>query len=277
MNNYQYNNNNSFSLKELFKTNPLTIVLVYLIVYIFGTLLVSLIVSEVYANIKNLSLQEVFNCGLAKPEDVNKQEIFYNIQTYTNFFTYMLLFITIPFFSRDYLKEDLSIFKDYKRVIIIIICAILFMLISKGLSDLSSLIIDKMGYSDLTSQNEDLILKMCENGAKGLVVVSTVFFAPIVEELVYRKALIKLSERITNEWNKKVLEAIVNISLSALIFALPHMLSSQNYPVSVWIVLFMVYFISGALLASIYYFNKKNIYASTLAHTLNNLYAIMHI
>jgi membrane protease YdiL (CAAX protease family) len=276
--NLNTNNTYGFTIKELFKTNPLSIVLVYLIIYIFGTLFISFIVSQIFARNNNMTLQEVFKLGLQLDESSEKNiKLYYTVQSYINFFSYMLLFIIVPIFGRGYLVKDAKAFTKFKFFLLILVEGLLFMLISKGLSELSSLIITNMGYKDLTSQNENIIANMVKYGGKGLVVVSTILFAPLVEELVYRKALMELTGRISSKWQKKWVTALFDIGISALIFALPHMLSSNGYPVSVWVVLFLVYFLSGVMLASIYYFMKKNIYSSLLAHTLNNLFAVVNL
>lgn len=279
-NNNQNKISYGFTLKDLFKTNPLSIILMYLIIYIFGTILVSLIVCKVVGDIHNYTFKEAYSVvvnGIRDEYIKSDTTVYYQAQAYINFFAYMLMFLILPIFGLDYFKEDIKIFKDKKKVLIIIIEAIVFVLVSQGLEKVSSLIINNMGYENVTSANETLIENMMAFSFKPIVFISSALFAPVVEELVYRKSVIALSERALSSFSEKhkKLSVAIHLSLSSLIFALPHMLSSNNLNALVWFILFIVYFISGLGLAVIYYFTNKNIYASTIAHMSNNLIALI--
>lgn len=279
-NNNQNKISYGFTLKDLFKTNPLSIILMYLIIYIFGTILVSLIVCKVVGDINNYTFKEAYNVvvnGIRDEYIKSDTTVYYQAQAYINFFAYMLMFLILPIFGLDYFKEDIKIFKDKKKVLIIIIEAIIFVLVSQGLEKVSSLIINNMGYENVTSANETLIENMMAFSFKPVVFISSAIFAPVVEELVYRKSVIALSERALSSFSEKhkKLSIAIHLCISSLIFALPHMLSSNNLNALVWFILFIVYFISGLGLAAIYYFTNKNIYASTIAHMSNNLIALI--
>lgn len=279
-NNNQNKISYGFTLKDLFKTNPLSIILMYLIIYIFGTILVSLIVCKVVGDINNYTFKEAYNVvvnGIRDEYIKSDTTVYYQAQAYINFFAYMLMFLILPIFGLAYFKEDIKIFKDKKKVLIIIIEALIFVLVSQGLEKVSSLIINNMGYENVTSANETLIENMMAFSFKPVVFISSAIFAPVVEELVYRKSVIALSERALSGFSEKhkKLSIAIHLSLSSLIFALPHMLSSNNLNALVWFILFIVYFISGLGLAVIYYFTNKNIYASTIAHMSNNLIALI--
>ncbi len=279
-NNNQNKISYGFTLKDLFKTNPLTIILMYLIIYIFGTILVSLIVCKVVGDINNYTFKEAYNVvvnGIRDEYLKSDTTVYYQAQAYINFFAYMLMFLILPIFGLAYFKEDAKIFKDKKKVLIIILEALIFVLVSQGLEKVSSLIINNMGYENVTSANETLIENMMAFSFKPVVFISSALFAPVVEELVYRKSVIVLSERALTSFSEKhkKLSIIIHLCVSSIIFALPHMLSSNNLNALVWFILFLVYFISGLGLAVIYYFTNKNIYASTIAHMSNNLVALI--
>ncbi len=269
-----------FTFKDLLKSNPLTILLMYIITYIFGTLLVSFIVCKIVGDINGYTFKEAYKVimgGITDTMENSDVRLYYTAQAYINFFGYFLLFIVVPVFSLKYLKDDFSIFKDYKKVLLIIGEAVAFACISALSESIASRIICNLGYENQTSQNEALIRNMCLYAPKALVLISTVVFAPIVEELVYRKSVIALSEKVFTDFSyrHKKLSICIHLVVSALLFSLPHMLSSANYNALVWFILLLVYFISGLLLAIIYYFTNKNIYASTVAHMANNLVAIL--
>lgn len=279
-NNNQNKISYGFTLKDLFKTNPLSIILMYLIIYIFGTILVSLIVCKVVGDINNYTFKEAYSVvvnGIRDEYIKSDTTLYYQAQAYINFFAYMLMFLILPLFGLAYFKEDIKIFKDKKKVLIIILEAIIFVLVSQGLEKVSSLIINNMGYENVTSANETLIENMMAFSFKPVVFISSALFAPVVEELVYRKSVIALSERALTNFSEKhkKLSIAIHLFLSSLIFALPHMLSSNNLNAIVWFILFLVYFVSGLGLAIIYYFTNKNIYASTIAHMSNNLFALI--
>lgn len=281
-NNKETNSIYGFSIKDLFKSNPLSIILVYLITYIFGTILVSFIVCAIVGNISGYTFKETYSIvmgGINSDMLDSDLVLYYKSQAYINFFGYMLMFLLVPIFALKYLKDDLKIFKSWKNVLLIIGEAIVFTLVAIGVNDLADLIINNLGYENLTSQNETLIENMMYYSNKALIVISTVVFAPLVEELVYRKSVIMLCDRALKKFSEKhkIITIIIDLCVSAIIFALPHMLSSTNYNPLVWFILFSVYFISGLGLAIIFYFTNKNIYASTIAHMSNNLVAILRM
>lgn len=279
-NNNQNRLNYGFSFKDLFKTNPLSIILMYLIIYIFGTILVSLIVCKVVGNINNYTFKEAYSVvvnGIRDEYIKSDTTLYYQAQAYINFFSYMLMFLILPLFGHDYFKNDINIFKNKKLVLIIIAEAITFVVLSQVLEKVSSLIINNLGYENVTSANETLIENMMAFSFKPVVIISTVVFAPVVEELVYRKSVIALSEHALLSFSEKhkKLSVLIHLVVSSIIFALPHMLSSNNLNALVWFILFVVYFLSGLGLAAIYYFTNKNLYASTIAHMSNNLVAMI--
>ncbi len=279
-NNTNQNNIYGFTFKDIFKTNPLSIIFMYLIIYIFGTLLVSFIVCKVVGSINNYTFKEAYNVvvnGIRDEYIKSDTILYYQAQAYINFFSYLLMFILIPLFGRAYLKDEIKIFKNKKMVLIICVEALGFVLVSQGIEKISSLIINNLGYENVTSANETLIENMLAHSFKPVIFISTIVFAPIVEELVYRKSIIELSERALKDFSvkHKKLSIAIHLIISSIIFALPHMLSSNGMNGLVWFILFSVYFISGLCLSLIYYFTNKNIYASTIAHMANNLVAMI--
>ena len=85
---------------------------------------------------------------------------------------------------------------------------------------------------------------------------------PLVEELIYRKAIFKLLDK------KHI---VLSYVVSTIVFVLPHMLSTPINNFGDWLLLCVPYFISAILLCLVYHLSKKNVYASWFVHMINNL------
>ncbi len=252
---------------ELKKTNPLTLIVVYFICYVFGTLVISLVVSYVMSKIHNLTFTDTFNIGMGNLKSEENAELYNNIylgvQAFTNVFSYLLLFIVTIFFGRDYLKNDVKIFKDKKMVLFVLLAAVLFTAFNSLTGALSSFLVSKVS-DQSTSENENLIRNMIQGGYQVPTGISVILLAPIVEELVYRKSIFELSDKLKPIWQ---------ILISAVCFALPHMLSSTSYTFLPFMILTITYLLSGIALGVIYYVFKKNVCASTTAHLVSNTFS----
>lgn len=254
--------------EELKKTNPLSLIIFYLIIYVFGTLLVSLIVCFVVSKIHNLDFKEAYNIGMGttKTDDIAfSNNIYYTVQAYTNVFSYFLLFIETILIGHAYLKEDASIFKDKKQILFVIIVAVLFTAFNALTGKLATFLVSKVS-ENTTSENEQLIRNMIKNGHQIPVGISIIVFAPLVEELVYRKSIMELADK---------LHPVFQIAISSLCFALPHMLSSIGYSFLPFMILTITYLLSGIALSVIYYVFKKNVYASTISHLVSNTFSFI--
>ncbi len=254
--------------EELKKTNPLSLIIFYLISYVFGTLMISLIVCFVSSKINNLDFKEAYNIGMGiiKTEDVAfSDSLYYATQAYTNVFSYLLLFIITVFIGRGYLKEDAKIFKNKKTILFVLLAAILFTAFNALTGQLSTYLVSKVS-DQTTSENENLIRGMIKSGYQIPVGISVILLAPIVEELVYRKSICELADKLHPVWQ---------ILISAVCFALPHMLSSTSYTFLPFMILTITYLLSGVALGVIYFIFKKNVYASFSAHFISNTFSFI--
>ncbi len=267
-NKYQYKNE-PFKISDAFKSSPITIIGWYLVLYIIGTFIAMFIVTYFVSINKNMDFKEVFQVAMNSNANI---PLYYEIQGYTNFISYSLMFIILLIIGRTYLTIDFKKFyinKSKKEIIInillIILSVVIFSSISFGANILGELVLNKLGYEG-TSKNEEAIQLMIKYSSKALLGLQIILFAPIVEELVYRKSIFELSNN---------LKPIYRILISALIFTLPHMLSTSNVSIGIWFILFFIYYLAGFLLALIYQLFKENIYASLFAHQANNLVAFL--
>ncbi|MDE5715944.1 MAG: CPBP family intramembrane metalloprotease, partial [Anaeroplasmataceae bacterium] len=163
------------------------------------------------------------------------------------------------------LIEDANkIRQNYKKYLIVIpLLAVAFY----GLSILISFIIDL--FINDVSINQNDIENMILHGSAFLTFVSVVLIAPLVEELIYRKAIFNLLEK-KPIW--------LSYLVSGICFMIPHMISSiGKFSVGDWLFMCIPYLSSGLMLCGIYHYTGKNIYASWFAHFVNNFIAFILI
>ena len=87
------------------------------------------------------------------------------------------------------------------------------------------------------------------------LIVFTVFFAPFAEEIVFRKAVYGLFERINIP---------LAIIVSGLSFGLIHVMSGD-------LIQLIIYGSLGLVLAYVYYYSKKNLLTVITIHMIYNL------
>ncbi|MDE7161302.1 MAG: CPBP family intramembrane metalloprotease, partial [Anaeroplasmataceae bacterium] len=174
---------------------------------------------------------------------------------------YLLSFIVVAFFMRNYLREDAKgLILDYKKLAWLIpLCAG----VGFGIAYLVDYGIGNAIHQ--VSANQSSIEVLIKNGGGVWMFFAVVIFAPIVEELIYRKAIF--------EYLKKFPIALSYV-VSILLFTFPHMITTfmeESYTVSEKFLLCIPYLLSGLSLCITYHLCKKNIYASWFFHLVNNL------
>lgn len=107
--------------------------------------------------------------------------------------------------------------------------------------------------ANVEMKNQDAIIEAYKN-SKILMSISIALFAPFIEEMVFRYSF---STFIKND--------TLFIIISSLVFGLLHGIG----------IVTILYVMLGALLALIYLKTNKNVLASTIAHILNNGFAII--
>ena len=172
------------------------------------------------------------------------------------------MFIGITFWMRFDLKKDFIDGKNRKGFLCLfaVISAILFYGIT--------FVIDNYCIAPFVgvSENQKTIELSIANGGAVWMFFAVVVFAPVVEELIYRKAIFKFLEK------KNIVFSYV---VSVFCFTLPHMLTTNFNPPSEWFLLCIPYFVSGILLAGIYHLSGKNMFVSWFVHFMNNLLAFI--
>ena len=182
-------------------------------------------------------------------------------QGWGNLLGYLIATTGVVFYMRDDIAID---FKDLtgenkkKYALTFPIFAVLFLVITLAIDSLISLIGAEQ------STNQQVIENILSNGGMIPMLVATVLFAPVVEELIYRKAIFSLAKPYGN---------ITCYILSICLFTLPHMISTEMTNIWMWILQCVPYATAGGLLCLIYHKSNYNIYSSIAAHVLNNLVA----
>ncbi len=252
--------------------NKIVAVIAYFFLSIFGGSIIIIIAANVYNKINNLNFDGTHLLEVISTTDINnfteiEKKIYVFCNSFGNFFMYLLLFIVVCFYMRNYLIEDAKKLKqNYKKYLWLIpLTIILGYLITYLIEILISNIINN------SSVNQNSIEILIKNGGAVMMFFAVVVFAPIVEELIYRKAIFEFL-------NKK--HIIISYLVSVIIFTLPHMLTTfmeDGYNTLDKLLLCIPYLSSGLILCGIYHANDKNIYASWLFHLINNLISFVII
>ncbi|HKL61303.1 MAG TPA: type II CAAX endopeptidase family protein [Acholeplasma sp.] len=182
------------------------------------------------------------------------------------FIVYVMMMITIVpmFFSvlRNEWQENKMPVSAWLSIIVIgYFYMIAGNLVSNVLSQFAS---SALNYEMTTSINQQAIEEMIMSSYGILMIIPVVFFAPIVEELVFRKAIFSLF--------KSDYTALI---ISSLLFGLIHVSSEAS--IQAFIVNGIAYVVSGFALGYVYIKNKHNIWASIFVHAFSNALSVVLI
>ncbi len=192
-----------------------------------------------------------------------------HISSLTNVLTYILLTtIVLTVLMQDFIN-DAKLVKDEikeKNIITVIKKAIIFFfifyLMNIGLN-LFLQVIEKITGFDQSSENQ-LLLELAFEYHPVLIALATIIFAPIVEEMIFRKCMFGL-------FNNKTIALIV----SSLSFGVIHIISSfGQYSFLETVIISIPYIASGFILGFIYMKASYNIYYPIFVHLLSNAVAI---
>lgn len=144
-----------------------------------------------------------------------------------------------------------TVFKSVGVGLLISCSQIAYFSIATNLHWITSVTSNQQGLNRIASYNA---------GTHFFIVLSTLCLAPICEELIYRALAFKLGQLVEFKFKTTILTL-----LTALVFALAHQPSS--------LAVFGVYFIPGMLLS--YWYSKKGLAYSSVAHSTFNLLALL--
>jgi len=252
-------------LKKAFKPNKFVPILIYILFFFVLSILITYLCAYIYSNATGVSFEEIKNSYTLRSDefhslapDILKANAV--TQGYSNFLIYFLALGLIIIFTRDVFKLDLIKIKDKKKFYawFIPVSTVSFVLICYLVDFLCNKAVD-------SSENQLQIENILKNGGALPMIITTIFLAPLLEELIFRKCIFSLCGK-----DRIVLAYIASIVL----FVLPHMLSTKA-DIEIWIIQCIPYVVAASLFAVIYHLSGFNFYVTLLAHIANNVLAII--
>ncbi len=251
--------------KKEFK-NKIYAVIAFIVLFFIVSALSEYIYAFIISNARNIETDTLIK-SLTKFDYDNPEydEIIissrYLVLALANLTGYLLSFVALCFFLRKDLKEDLFKLKDDKKfyLIFISISLVIFLVVVY----LFNFLFEKIGINQ--SDNQKAIEGMFKYGYGVIMIIPTLLFAPMVEELIYRKCVFYFLRN---------LHPLFSYITSVALFSLPHMITTSSDAKN-WFLGLLLYVIPAILLALIYHKGRKNIYASFIVHFFNNLVAVI--
>jgi len=188
------------------------------------------------------------------------------VSSFINFLIYLLLAPIIIYILKVDLVEDYKDFKvDKVQGINQVIVGYFILIVANLLSSNISLLLGNLfKIPPGESINQQIIVNALMSNGAILMIISAVILGPIVEELIFRKAIFGLF--------KKNGSAIV---VSSLVFGAIHLLNESSLVES--LVNGISYFIMGFVFGYIYIKNNRNIVVPIIVHILSNLISVLLI
>lgn len=243
--------------------------IIFIIIYIFGLLLLgslfTMMFGAIIASSKGESVSAVVNVIMGNKKytpTAEEEYIALSSQGFGNALTYFVMFVSGIIFLRNDFKEDFISIKNNKKFFIIymIITTIVFAGLAYLISYLINLAVD-------VSSNQHTIEKILKTSAMVPMIISTIIFAPVVEELVYRKCVF---------YYTRSFSIYLRYIFSIALFTLPHILSSiGKMTVGDYFLMMIPYILDAFMLALIYHKGKFNVYTTILCHIVNNILAVI--
>lgn len=186
---------------------------------------------------------------------IDETEMFYTVLNFAQSFVIAALFLMI---NKIGFKNDWKKFKSSKmKYIGYIILGVVIVYASMIVAQIIALTLGSTG----TSENEMAIRSMFSDDILGIILLffTLVVFTPIVEEMVFRKALFGIVEPKFGH--------VAAIISTGLIFGLMHVLSYGDYINSI------PYVFMGLSFGFMYHYSGKNIFVTIGMHAINNFVA----
>ena len=189
----------------------------------------------------------------------NKDEMF--LSSTVNLIIYLIGIVLFVVYLKEYLLTDLNDVKLRNiKLGSSVILGYFVLILSNNVSASIMDVISQFIEIEDTSLNQEAIVQLIKGGYLVPMIITSVICAPFVEELIFRKAIFKLSKK-----------PAIGIIASSFAFGLIHVINGGDYIQSI------PYIISGAAFGVIYIMNKENIWPCILVHALSNLISIVGI
>lgn len=183
-----------------------------------------------------------------------------------NFVIYLIMVPGIIYFMKSDLILDFKDTKDKKREIIVpIIIGYAYVWVGNIVSTfLSTYLAGALDLEVGEAANQQAIISAVTSSAGILMIISAVFIGPVIEELIFRKAIFGLIKSNT-----------VALIVSTFVFGLIHVISETS--VQAAIVNGVSYFVMGFVFSYIYLKAERNVMIPIIVHIINNAVSILLI
>lgn len=252
----------------IFRPSALIAAICYAVMYLIGSALLLIMVAKIFSSFHpEYSFSEVYGClSTVDPTKLSQEmkHVYAVVSAFGNLLSYVVMLLLVAFYMRHLIRSDWQALKsNWKKMLVFIplTCGAFY-----GLTYLIDYLVSLANTE--VSTNQSSIILMISEGSMWATFFAVVICAPLVEELIYRKAIFSLAE-------KKPI--IISYVISVILFTLPHMLTTPFDNPGTWFLLSLNYACSAVLLCFIYHFSGKNFYASWAAHLVNNLIAFIII
>lgn len=201
-----------------------------IIIYILGQLLVPIVIGFIMG-------------AVVGPENIDQNQL----GGYATIGAFTVIFICFIIMYFKKLKEDVKKLTK-KNILFIIISAIVILFVNMGIATIFE-------NFNVAMDNQEFVSDIL-NDYKIPMAIATAFFAPFIEEMVFRYSISTI-----------VKNKIAFVIISSILFGLVHGIGIAT----------LLYIVIGIGFSLIYLKTEKNIASSTIAHIINNLVGIIQI
>ena len=183
-----------------------------------------------------------------------------------NFLIYLIMVPGIIYFMKNDIIIDWNETKAKKKEIVVpVIIGYAYVWVGNFVSTLlSTYLADILNYGVGEAANQQAIISAVTSKTGFLMIISAVIIGPVIEELIFRKAVFGLIK------NNKI--ALV---VSTFVFGLIHVLSETSIQAA--IVNGVSYFVMGFVFSYIYLKAERNVMIPIIVHIINNAVSILLI
>jgi len=246
-----------YDLEDVKKRSLLTI-LTYLIFYLIVGSIATILIIKCYET-DTYSYKTILNAMSAVSGDYSLDKIAAACNVWSMAISYIPVAVLLILIMHIDLIEDFKKLKEkpiFNAILAVAGGLVLFLVVF-----LLGMLIEKVvGYTSTNEETLESVFAYKKYGVFMLLITS--IFGPIVEELVYRKAIFNLLND-KPKW--------IPIVVSIVAFVLPHMLSTTDASFGEFLLISVPYIVSAAIFAFAYEISGRNVYVTMVMHFINNL------
>ena len=216
--------------------------------------------------------------GIFTNGDLTSEDALIFYSSYTHIITYTILTPVIILLSIFSIKEDIFKFKNQTNIIKAIISIVAAPIAMYLAMFIGSIIMELLHLND-TSDNQKALNSVLYGPYKAGIILTVVLMAPIIEELVFRKAIhtaIKPSD-------KSTAFKIIRVLVSGFCFGMLHVVSPMlqyllagEFLNSVLALLQVFpYLVMGLVFGAVYEINDGNVFPGIVIHAIWNTISIL--